>query len=437
MMNQRAMNVRTIARCLVCVSSLAACAGLAMAVPTTQPPIPQPSVPQPSVLQPAASLPPGQPADQGTVLDLDFRGGTVGDYVDLVRATSKDVLNFVMPDGVAAAPMLPLTLRAVAIEDAVEMVERMARPKNNARLRVEDRPGRGSRTFIIEQSHAPMQPFGSPGASGRGDAELVTRVFSLNDIVGPAWAQAVPADGSGRLTSAVVLASLEQALSIASPEDAPAEVRFHSDSGLLFVRSTPAQSEVAERTIQTLQNDARMSIRGGEPRQPKIIRLTRVKPAELVDAIRAVYPVGMENGPEVTAGENAISISASSRIQFGIEALAAYLDGPRAPSTREIQTEMEVIGLRERLEQAKREQMMGRDEMAKMADQMRVVSIELERARLQAADGDRQIARLSEMENLLKDRSAELERAREVLAKLMSQQPRPPAGVEPPKEAPR
>ncbi len=439
-------------------TSLIACAGLAFAA-LAQPPVPNAPRPRPAAAPVAASqeampspalpaaarssgalpTPGGQSAQPEPVLDLEFGGGTVGEYVELVRRGSPEVLNFAMADGISDLAIVPLTLRAVSPRDAVEMVARLAKPIADTRLIVEERVGPGSRTFIVE-AVPDMTPSGGPR---RKDPELVTRVFSINSLVGPAWSSDRNDDESRGLTAPVVLASLEQGLSIADPWKPDPMIRFHTDSGLLIVRGTQSQIEVAELTIRNLQSDRRQLADRNEHREQRVIKLARAKPAEVVDAIRAVFPIGMANGPEVASGENAISISGPRNIVAGIEALAAYLDSARTPSESEIRGEMERMSLRHRLEQTQQEQTNTRNELIGVTEKMRAMAIEQERALLQADEGKRQLVRALQLEEQLQVRSAEiadlrseLERARQAIAELQRASAQRP-GTNPPQETPR
>jgi hypothetical protein len=379
--------------------------------------------------------------DDGSGIDLNFRGGTVGDYVMLIEKQAPGVLNFVMANEIADTEMLPLTLRAVSTSDAVAMVTRMARPKGRLGLRVEERVARGSRTFLIEEDRTRM-PFPSHLASSPESVNRVTRVFSLNNLIGKALpageTPGASAGGTVAMTSDVVLASLEQALSIASSEDPPAEVRFHSDSGLVFVRSTHDQAEIAERTIGTLQADfARPQRSNLDERRPRRFRPTRVAAAELVDAIRVVYPTGMENGPEIEAAEGIVGVTASNRVLMGIEALAAYLDAPRAPSQSEMEARREAFQLRERLEQAQRGAVQGEQQVAHLADQVRASRIAAELTQAKLAEAGNLMERLEERTVEVARVREELARARERVVELERAASGKTPSQTPPKEEPR
>lgn len=255
--------------------------------------------PQPATASTDASIAPGGSLAEGSgpteIKDLDFPGGTLKQYVDAIAAAIHPVpMNVIYRGGAERQSVQSVRLRGVSPRSAVFLLERSL---TASYLTIEFLGGakrEAQGIFIISSNDAMADE-----AAERG---LVTRVYSLRELTIAASPDSQPA-AEARRTAA--LAALEQGLAIAQkpsrgPTIAPL-LRFHAESGLLFVKANGEQQFVVESVVRELKssfqaeealrrgatidrekevardskNTISLRVLVGEPRRERVIEITR------------------------------------------------------------------------------------------------------------------------------------------------------------------
>ena len=221
--------------------------------------------------------------DGPQLVTLDFGGGNLASYVDLLR--EKFDLNAVVAPDTSDFPMPPLSLKKVSVGTAMNLIEAMSRSLSGDAGAVSVNTisdPEGNPVFIVDlKSQNPpnmMGPVsmqgGMPGSrtvpnrtvriGSQQAAPLIPQpvrtlqVFSIKLLTQPVPGRndlAMPADN--------VLTAIDTALGL-SAGDEPAEIKYHPETGLLFVHGTPGQLEAVGTLIRTL-NDDQMTLRKTAP----------------------------------------------------------------------------------------------------------------------------------------------------------------------------
>ena len=122
---------------------------------------------QPNGPAPASTKPVGTPTALGllggqpSVLSLSFSGGTVGEYVEALRAQSAVGANISLGPAVAEMPMPPIQLRDVVLSVAVRAVETVTDSQGAPMMLTRSIVGEGGEPLFVISARA-------DGASGGG-----------------------------------------------------------------------------------------------------------------------------------------------------------------------------------------------------------------------------------------------------------------------------
>jgi len=206
---------------------------------------------------------------------VEFPGGTIKDYIDVLSKAAPD-LNVVIRPETADVPMPPVSLKGVAHGTALQLIPALAESGGEIKVQPVLGPsGSGSEVFVIgiQPPQAPGTPMmqvmhGTPGLPGRamrtvGPAGLggalpavpgvrppkSVRVFSLRSLT----------SGSDALKPETVLTAIDTALGLqrADDEGEPAAIKLHAESGLLVVHGVPEQIDAVEQVLTTMERDIR------------------------------------------------------------------------------------------------------------------------------------------------------------------------------------
>ena len=229
----------------------------------------------------------GQEASQ--LVTLEFPGGNLAAYVELLR--EKFDVNAVVAPDVSDLPMPPLSLKKVSRGTAMNLIEAMSRSLSgdsggvsvNALADQEGNPVyivdlRATVPQAVAQAGIPAIPPRIPRAlrgslgvpvAGPGAPQTVrtVRVYSIKVLTQP-----VPGRGELGLPPDDVLTAIDTALGLSGDESA--QVKYHPETGLLFVHGTPSQLEAVGTLIQTLNED-QMMLRKTPPVDPDEVRKLR------------------------------------------------------------------------------------------------------------------------------------------------------------------
>jgi len=213
-------------------------------------PLPPGSVPATEAAPPRQT--PSLPPDD-TLVTLDFKGGTIGDYVEAIRAaTGATPVNILFNEETAKLSMYPVRLTNASVWSALSAVERYSNlddgRMSDVRVnRPSTPPPGGVPTYAIVSQANPAFP-----GAGRSRQEMT--VLSLNPIIGlPANSKA---DQPHKFDAKAVLSAVESAVGLVSPPEAkPPVLKFHEASGLLFVKGDDMQLRAAKEVVARMQED--------------------------------------------------------------------------------------------------------------------------------------------------------------------------------------
>lgn len=182
------------------------------------------------------------------IQDLDFPGGTLKQYVDAIAAAIHPVpMNVIYKGGAERQSVQAVRLRGVTPRSAMFLLERSL---TASYLTIEFLGGaeREAQGIFIVSSNDAM-------ADEAAERSLLTRVYSLRELTIADSSDQQPAADTRRMAA---LAAIEQGLTIAQkpsrgPTIAPL-LRFHSESGLLFVKGNGEQQFVVESVVRELKS---------------------------------------------------------------------------------------------------------------------------------------------------------------------------------------
>ncbi|MFG0327000.1 MAG: hypothetical protein ACF8SC_07020 [Phycisphaerales bacterium JB037] len=233
------------------------------------------------------ALQPGERrADTPVIEFIRFDGGNTSDYIALLRRVLTDEpLNIVATPEALDHPVQPLSLSRVTIDGALDTLE-LGDP--HQRLRVSSHRPDGS-AAIYSISLLPDR-----GQRGVNSPPAPVTMFSLSDLIDP-----LPGSRSDRsliLPLETVLSGIEAAVTVAADDrSAPAQLKYHEDSGLLILRGTGEQLSAADQAVSLMRRDI-------ERRRAAIERAATATPpagndsAELrrADLAAALYTANLE-----------------------------------------------------------------------------------------------------------------------------------------------
>lgn len=183
------------------------------------------------------------------VVTATFPGGTMEEFVAVLRANEARA-NIIVAAAAAEAKLPRIELRGAGLDQALEGACAVAQAE--FQVRSVQFPGQGEPVFSIVAVAAP-RPAGAAGAgAGAGAAsaakpDMSTQVFSLNRLT-----DGDPRSGLAGLNVDTILSAIAAS---SGDEAKPADLRFHRESGLLFVRGSRAQLSLVKDLLTNLERD--------------------------------------------------------------------------------------------------------------------------------------------------------------------------------------
>lgn len=178
-------------------------------------------------------------------LDVKFKGGTLMDLVELLRLQN-DLINIVAPELAARVPVPPMQLHSVTAEAALR-----------AAATVVDKPFDLNVQPIVEKTGGSVLALRVQERTTRTAAttmglvdadETRVEVFSLRAIT-----KALPNEPDGIVhQTKTVLTAIDTGLGFVHAATKPS-IKFHEDSGLLFVSATSEQIGVVSSVLNQLE----------------------------------------------------------------------------------------------------------------------------------------------------------------------------------------
>ena len=196
-------------------------------------------------------------AKQDSLIQLRFDGGSLSQFLDVLRAAyasqaaklgSNPHLNLIVTGSPATLVLPGFSLYDTTVQEALTAVERMTAAAKQ-RIKVWRNHDRGSRPIYVINASSLKDP---RSATEGGLYTIITRVFSIRNLTTP-----VPfANTESVLPLEAVLGAVEAGLGLTSPKtgaQAPV-VRYHKESGLLFVRADSRHAELVHEILQQLES---------------------------------------------------------------------------------------------------------------------------------------------------------------------------------------
>lgn len=201
----------------------------------------QDAPPQKQVVRPSVEL-----------ITVHFAGGTLGDFVDLLRQTDPKANIIVSPQATEAA-LPPLELKGAGIEQALEVACSVAESMWNVQVKEFRGPGQPVFSIIVSPRPKPAVP---------PPAESHTQVFSLVQLTADAD------QGIGTKVE-TVLSAIN-----AATESRLATMRFHQESGLLIVRGDAGSLNLVREVLSELEGDVKRRRADAQPKPQKSVGQT-------------------------------------------------------------------------------------------------------------------------------------------------------------------
>ncbi|MCB9841143.1 MAG: hypothetical protein H6809_05805 [Phycisphaeraceae bacterium] len=171
-------------------------------------------------------------------VDLDFPGGTLGEYLDAVSRTCR--ANIVAGPEVRALRMPPLQLRGVTPYSTIRLVESLFPDPSVARVSIdqispdsEESPAEGSTSIFVVRVDQ---------AQRRAGGTVVNDVFSIGDVLRPANEEPTEAQVKQ------IFEMIESAMSL-SPGSGEPELAYHDQTQMLVFKGSPEQREMVQAVL--------------------------------------------------------------------------------------------------------------------------------------------------------------------------------------------
>ena len=178
--------------------------------------------------------------DEQRLLDIDFPGGTLGDYFDLVAQKADS--NIVARADVRALEMPPVRLRLVTTTTAVELVSSLFDNTMTGQVLLNYvNAGEPISTYVATLVRDVPEP----------EPVVVNEVFSIGDVLRPADEEAV--EGQVRRIFEMIDSAMDITFSNGRRPERP-ELAFHDETQMLLFRGTPEQREMIEAVLARYLN---------------------------------------------------------------------------------------------------------------------------------------------------------------------------------------
>ena len=185
------------------------------------------------------------PATQ--LISVDFDGGSLRDYVDAIRSVSKT--NILLEDGVDEVMVPAVELKRVEVGTALDAVTDIVEDKRSVNVR-SHRSKFGATVYTVQVRSRQQTNV----ATMQGPQRHV-QVFSLRSLIEPM--PGYPGDEAQVFEAKTILTAIETGLSISGDKHA-AVLRYHADSGLLFVEGSINQTSMVHSVLKSMGDDLEM-----------------------------------------------------------------------------------------------------------------------------------------------------------------------------------
>jgi hypothetical protein len=194
--------------------------------------------------QGVSGVAPPKPGTESRV-SVQFKGGTLKDFVQAIRAAAEDI-NIVLPEKADKVVLPPITLKNAAVIGALEAATTVI-DRDEYQISVKAFHGSGGASVYAVRVDGPRttQSIG-PGGMVTG----TTRVLSLRNITEAP--PLLPPDASLVMSAETALTAVKAGLTLAGLTP---QLKYHTESGLLFVQGPEAASNLVSNIIRQIEVD--------------------------------------------------------------------------------------------------------------------------------------------------------------------------------------
>ena len=184
----------------------------------------------------AQSEVPTQPkAEPPQLIELEFPGGTIAEYVEALNEVVGKA-NIVVMAAARDIEMPPIELNSVALGSALELIQGEFQPQERVRVQVHV-----DEVSMYEEGEKPIhRVFAEVHRQGR-PSETSVHVWTVANLL------------SENLPPDAVLTAVETAVELVTDLRQPAEIRFHEATGLIIARGSRQQLEAVDYVVRQVE----------------------------------------------------------------------------------------------------------------------------------------------------------------------------------------
>jgi hypothetical protein len=190
-----------------------------------------------TAVSPAQNAQPTRP-----IVSIDFDGGSLEDFVEEIRGAGQNI-NILIPPEAAEVSVPAVALKSVGVEAALEAVAAITL-SDSVSVGVSTMLGAGVPIYAVRVNF-------SSNTRRSGFENVDVRVISISSLT-----QSLPGDPEpARITTSAetILTAIDTGMEVVGGERAT--IKYHEDSGLLFVKGTRTQLNITERIIGNMVSD--------------------------------------------------------------------------------------------------------------------------------------------------------------------------------------
>lgn len=270
--------------------------------------------------------------EEPVIADVDFRGGTIRQYIEYLRSVApNNAVNVVAEDEVAQATVPAVRLKGVTVGQAVEILGNIAGEGRDIEARTALTNGSSAVVYSLRYSRVHQPPPQSP-----------ISVFQVSDIIDAGNG------GAGTMSANTLLTALEQAMAMVGGE--PPEMKYHPDSGLLLLKGGRQQMDTAMDLLVNLRETTGRASGLGGGKWTRSWSLVHASGEDVVRAFREVFAPGSAESDAVIVesvdGGKKVTITAPRNMAVAADVLVRYVDRPAAVDRGAIAAQMEADAVR-------------------------------------------------------------------------------------------
>jgi len=194
-----------------------------------------------------------QSKEAPVTLTIAFKGGSLKDHVQAIRASGDH--NIVVPDKADQVPVMALQLKNVTVFNALEVVAKTA-DRERFMVNVSRFEGQGNSVYAVNVEERAKNTV--PRGMGNDPDSPTTSVFSIRNITSlpPATKDSPGVTMSAETVLSAIKIGIE--ISTKAGESRMPVLKYHEDSGLLFVQGSYAASSIVQRVLSEIEKDVEM-----------------------------------------------------------------------------------------------------------------------------------------------------------------------------------